>query len=240
MRRSSRLLCIAKWLGTVATILLFAALLLSYRYRLHVILPIDDGTRRYGFSTGDGVAGLDNHWSLGPDWTHVIFETAAWDKPELLEIKLSLSLSPPYIRTFSLWIPLVIAAMPTIMLWRDSRRQCPRTRWNVLDVLTIIIFSISGGILSALSANLPGLPPTLYGPIYNASGLLFTVSRTFLVFGTPGIVLAGLATFVWIGRSLHPGDECCPRCKYNLTGNLSGRCPECGSLIIGRTPPSAQ
>ena len=27
---------------------------------------------------------------------------------------------------------------------------------------------------------------------------------------------------------------CCRRCGYNLTGNLSGRCPECGKEIPGR------
>ena len=31
--------------------------------------------------------------------------------------------------------------------------------------------------------------------------------------------------------------ECgqCPRCFYNLTGNTSGVCPECGTAVAGRT-----
>ena len=27
----------------------------------------------------------------------------------------------------------------------------------------------------------------------------------------------------------HPGN--CPECDYDLTGNVSGRCPECGTII---------
>jgi hypothetical protein len=26
----------------------------------------------------------------------------------------------------------------------------------------------------------------------------------------------------------------CLKCRYDLTGNLSGRCPECGTVVAGR------
>ena len=29
-----------------------------------------------------------------------------------------------------------------------------------------------------------------------------------------------------------PADGCCDACGYNLTGNVSGRCPECGTTIV--------
>jgi hypothetical protein len=29
-----------------------------------------------------------------------------------------------------------------------------------------------------------------------------------------------------------PLDGCCDRCGYNLTGNVSGRCPECGTAVL--------
>lgn len=29
----------------------------------------------------------------------------------------------------------------------------------------------------------------------------------------------------------------CPHCKYDLRGNVSGRCPECGKRIAGGTVP---
>jgi hypothetical protein len=33
----------------------------------------------------------------------------------------------------------------------------------------------------------------------------------------------------WRDRFTPPG--CCPHCGYDLTGNVSGRCPECGTAI---------
>jgi hypothetical protein len=31
-----------------------------------------------------------------------------------------------------------------------------------------------------------------------------------------------------LARGRSPAHDCCKRCGYNLTGNVSGRCPECG------------
>ena len=28
--------------------------------------------------------------------------------------------------------------------------------------------------------------------------------------------------------------DCCPTCHYNLTGNISGICPECGTSVVGK------
>lgn len=43
--------------------------------------------------------------------------------------------------------------------------------------------------------------------------------------------LEGIVT-VWYWGS----PDACPECKYNLTGNESGNCPECGTKIEGATP----
>jgi hypothetical protein len=62
-----------------------------------------------------------------------------------------------------------------------------------------------------------------------------------------GLILIGLASIVlikligkwtgsWMQRRrmknlIYPTSVLCPNCKYNLTGNLSGRCPECGGRM---------
>ena len=43
-------------------------------------------------------------------------------------------------------------------------------------------------------------------------------------------VASVLARFV---RSRRPKEGCCPYCDYDLTGNLSGVCSECGLPIAG-------
>jgi hypothetical protein len=43
----------------------------------------------------------------------------------------------------------------------------------------------------------------------------------------PLIPLSIAAMWLWNKESVPPGH--CQRCGYDLTGNVSGRCPECGS-----------
>ncbi len=51
----------------------------------------------------------------------------------------------------------------------------------------------------------------------------------------PLLVLAVPTAVLWWRdrRRIQPGH--CPKCGYNLTGNLSGRCPECGTLTPAKT-----
>jgi hypothetical protein len=44
------------------------------------------------------------------------------------------------------------------------------------------------------------------------------------------VVLVPTAILVWRDRSRIPAGHC-GECGYNLTGNVSGRCPECGTAI---------
>ena len=39
----------------------------------------------------------------------------------------------------------------------------------------------------------------------------------------------GFAALAWFTRAMPPG--CCAVCGYNLTGNVSGKCPECGTQV---------
>jgi hypothetical protein len=45
------------------------------------------------------------------------------------------------------------------------------------------------------------------------------------------LILAALPTaIVWCRDRRPPKGHCC-KCGYNLTGNTSGTCPECGELV---------
>ncbi len=77
------------------------------------------------------------------------------------------------------------------------------------------------------------------GTLINAA---FDVAVVFGIFDGPVwpvLILAGLAVFIGsldvVGRrsSLRArfAATACARCRYDLTGNLSGRCPECGTPV---------
>jgi hypothetical protein len=52
----------------------------------------------------------------------------------------------------------------------------------------------------------------------------------------PGLFLMALLTLILWRRRTPAGH--CLKCGYDLTGNVSGRCPECGSAVDGGQPPS--
>ena len=49
------------------------------------------------------------------------------------------------------------------------------------------------------------------------------------------VVIVGLPTVILWWRDRRPKEGCCKTCKYDLTGNISGICPECGTAIVGTT-----
>ncbi|GMU21386.1 MAG: hypothetical protein AMXMBFR13_14790 [Phycisphaerae bacterium] len=55
------------------------------------------------------------------------------------------------------------------------------------------------------------------------------------------LVLIGVLVGVryYLRTSVVPPKELCAQCGYNLTGNVSGVCPECGSPVMVRTADSA-
>ncbi len=54
---------------------------------------------------------------------------------------------------------------------------------------------------------------------------------------SPGILIPAAYTVIYcVRRRARRRGGCCVACGYNLTGNMSGRCPECGETA----PPTKQ
>ncbi|GMU81861.1 MAG: hypothetical protein AMXMBFR47_17320 [Planctomycetota bacterium] len=96
------------------------------------------------------------------------------------------------------------------------------------------------GILSSdypKIANLPPLPPKLM-VLFDLGGFRsfafyapFSAQRVRVIPAwAPLLTLFGLACLFLI-RWSKPTPNTCRSCGYNLTGNVSGRCPECGSPL---------
>jgi hypothetical protein len=56
-------------------------------------------------------------------------------------------------------------------------------------------------------------------------------SRVTLPLWAAPVMLVGLAGLAWWRKSGNFGQNQCPQCAYDLTGNVSGICPECGNPI---------
>ena len=55
------------------------------------------------------------------------------------------------------------------------------------------------------------------------------VSRLTLPLAIPYVIVATPTLFAWFRRKYRRGH--CQQCGYDLTGNESGVCPECGSAV---------
>ncbi|HEY2584722.1 MAG TPA: hypothetical protein VGI81_03030 [Tepidisphaeraceae bacterium] len=100
-------------------------------------------------------------------------------------------------------------------------------RWIlVASFLLLIVVSAPGRILRAIAAA-QGKDP-VHGPAYWACGAAVNAF----------VGLAGLYWQRYRARALQAkarrlrGE--CPLCGYNLTGNVSGTCPECGAPVLQR------
>ena len=69
-------------------------------------------------------------------------------------------------------------------------------------------------------------------PLEDSNGELDNIHRRVIVLeiGTNNIAILGV-TFYLLRPSKPPPSHVCVACGYNLTGNTSGTCPECGSPI---------
>ena len=96
-----------------------------------------------------------------------------------------------------------------VLLWLGA--VClAKMRWRAAMIL-----GVSAALVSLLWMSVvPISGPYVLGPGFKIASMC-------------ALAVAGLLGKLWYGRKFPPGH--CVKCGYNLTGNVSGRCPECGT-----------
>jgi hypothetical protein len=108
------------------------------------------------------------------------------------------------------WIILLIL----LLFWRRYR-----------PVLSEFLLAVAFIAATAWFVN-PGYPLTPQG----------IFSNDMLFWALVMLALSSVAVLFTHRVRRAPDEPLCPNCQYNLTGNTSGRCPECGQPI----PPEKQ
>jgi hypothetical protein len=138
-------------------------------------------------------------------------------------------LSVPY------WLGVLLAAAPPIWWLADKQYRETRTRregraslWHNVMTKRSCAYVLTASALAAAAALTGFGHDQLFRPISDEQTVL--ASTTF--FGPPAIFFACAAL---IGLRPDPAERRrsrgqCVACAYNLTGNVSGTCPECGTV----------
>jgi len=243
----------AKWIGTVVCLVVMAALVLFGEHCALIWLSVDLRHSIEVYRGGVGIGWRPVGWSpqkelripgwrIGPIsspqglvWWFARHRNWAWE-----------SFCVP------LWIPLFLACLPTGVFWYQQRRSTAKAigrfvrSWTpdqpqrmtirlvgaMCVVHLIVAFVVCSCVVEAYSF--------FWGATgYSYFELVLMVVRWALVWGTPfwGVLWA-LLYVRFRNRLLQNWPELiCLRCGYNLTGNVSGVCPECG-MSVGRASPA--
>ena len=129
-----------------------------------------------------------------------------------------------------LW-PIACLVVGWFAFFRKRRSARTARVWPLLVVpvvLAVICSAMEAGKFYAeyVARSKTGIPVGLF---WIDIGLpLISVALPLIESAVLSLLLVSHASF-W-RQSITPG--VCPVCNYDLTGNVSGRCPECGSLIV--------
>lgn len=118
--------------------------------------------------------------------------------------------------TLAVWV----VGSTTIILY-----STPRTRVIVEHPAIQVVGDLPAGL---------NLSPVRLGAYALIPALRLTVDRTSAIVALWPMMLISAAHLVWCGvrRSRPSAPGFCDACGYNLTGNISGTCPECGTTCI--------
>jgi len=76
--------------------------------------------------------------------------------------------------------------------------------------------------------------PRVRVPMFVHDGAYLMIESVVTVIGSLAACVAVAGSMAWIGRAVENRNgrpRCCRGCGYDLRGNASGRCPECGTRI---------
>lgn len=244
-----------KWTGFLTTLCLISLWLVGIRWRCEYAW--DDSKPRPHFVLVSGVIGFWlPHTPLppAPDRINAWHAEVSNMQSSLLPLAQRLGLcwpakqKTPWATEYSLplWLPLLITAIPTIaVFWIDVRRAsaCHPTdthkfeRWGKFASILvgigtfIVLLWVADFVVEAVCLGLCGKEFFRYPPS--------PAPPPVLRFAIPLIVVIVIAyvgarltykraRWRWIAAS----SEVCRCCGYNLTGNVSGICPECGTPVV--------
>ncbi len=114
-----------------------------------------------------------------------------------------------------------------------SRAQCvPREQFSSftrITAFTITFVAFLIGLIAFLAMMLDAIGGNAIPTDRVGETLLFLGMLLFVLIGA---YLPARALFSWMGwKFVDDQIPRCPNCYYNLTGNVSGKCPECGMQI---------
>lgn len=247
MRRRSGIRRVLKWLGTLLCVLIAFAFFYSTRRTVYWTSPglsqadLMLGAVGYGWIRDDAPL-EDWKYPPRPGWGH----GRLGGSPKLYWW--IVSGGNKYCRwvIVPLWMPFVVLSIPTTVLWYRDRKSIPEalrrfsvwmtprwpkkvTFWRVVLFCVIHIAALFSGLfIFEKTYNFFVEHPSDH-PVYPIVELLVVI----LFWSTPlwAVLWAWLWTRLlnWLFRR-QPGQRC-RTCGYDLTGNVSGRCPECGTQL---------
>jgi len=97
---------------------------------------------------------------------------------------------------------------------------------------------VSGGSFGLVLPTVTRVDPLKGGPRRLFSTVRAFVTSIRMPLWVPFVVIAVPTALLW-WRDHRPPKGHCQSCAYDLTGNVSGRCPECGTMIEGAALPRA-
>lgn len=141
--------------------------------------------------------------------------------------------------TIPLWMPFVCLAVPTGVLWYRDRRAIAETvdRWRArlcptqprrVTVWLVVVCSMIHVAVVIPCMMLESAVSNFF--MWTTVWELELWIGPVLFWGTPvlGTLWAWLYARYVNTLFIRMRPDCCAKCGYDLTGNVSGRCPECG------------